>query len=135
MYPWAFDGRRKSREGVGSHREQAFERQRLFRLFGREECERNLGKITFFAPQTCPEGGVDNRLNGRGVWQWRHVLLSLLACGRNSAGKVLLHSGRDGSRVGVCRSCHRWITSINTQAKVSEEYLVLHSICHFGFVI
>jgi hypothetical protein len=90
----ALDGGREPRKGNWGERERPLERQRLPCLLRRKEGKRNLGKVAFLAPEACPEGGVDDRLDCQSVWLWRYVLLSLLARSSYMAGEALLHRGR-----------------------------------------
>src|SRR5262249_61591564 len=100
----AFDGGREPRKGNGGERERPLERQRLPCLLGRKEGKRNLGKVAFLAPEACPEGGVDDRLDCQSVWLWGYVLLSLLARSRYMAGEAVPHPRRHPPHAPACLS-------------------------------
>src|ERR1044072_6768275 len=79
------------------------ENQRLRYLLVRKEGEGDFRRLTLFAPQAGPEGGVNDGFNFRPAGVMRQHLFATLARSQKGAGKGRLGGGSHGAGGAVSR--------------------------------
>ena len=97
------DGGCDARERGGLERQRVAETQRLRRLLGRDECQRDARNVPLFAPQAGPECRLDDGADRVNVGQRRERLAPACVGTIQMCGKVCMHAR--GKRVRGGYAC------------------------------